>query len=344
MLLFNVLYKIDNVREGGHKIMKIIKEHIKNGVFKPFYLLYGSEDYLKRLYRDKLKAAILGDLNEMNYSYYEGKDIDVKAISEIAQTLPFFSDRRLIVIENSGLFKSQSELADHILDIPDSTFFLFIEEDVDKRNKLYKFVLSKGCISQMDSLDEKNTKLFIVSLINKEGKRITEDTVTYLLDKTGTDMVNIINEVDKLIGYLGNRDIITTEDVDAIITPVITSRIFAMIDAIGSKQQDKALALYYDLLSLREKPLSILFLIVRHYNILLQVKDMHNNGMDFSTISKNAGIPPFAVNKYIAQTRSYSQAKLMEAIEFALDIEEQVKTGRMIDKIGVEVLIISFSS
>lgn len=323
--------------------MKEIREQIKTGNFKQFYLLYGSEEYLKKLYRDKLKNAILKDGDEMNYSYFEGKDLDPAKISEVAQTLPFFSDYRLIIIENSGFFKSQSELAGLLADIPESTIIIFVDTEVDKRNKLFKMVRERGKAAEMNGLDEQNLKLFVASLLEQGGKKITPSAILYLLDKTGTDMVNISNEVEKIIGYTMNRDVVTPEDIDAVVTTQITGKIFQMIDAIGSRQESKALSLYYDLLSVREKPMSILYLITRHFNILLQVKDLQANGFSSASISEKVGIPPFSVNKYAAQSKNFTISRLKDALEFGSDIEEQVKSGRMIEKIGVELFIVTFS-
>lgn len=324
--------------------MLVIKEHIRSGSFKQYYLLYGSESYLKKLYRDKLKAAILGDGDEMNYSYYEGKGLDIKSLSEVAQTLPFFSDRRLILVENCGLFKNQSDLVDHLKDIPESTIIVFIEDEVDKRNRLYKFFKDKGTVSEMNGMDQKNLKLFVASLLEQEGKKITVSTVDYLLDKCGFDMLNLKNEVDKLIGYTGDRDVITAEDIDAVVTTQITGKIFQMIDAIGSKQQDNAMSMYYDLIQLREKPMSILYLIIRHFNILLQVKELNERGHQSSAISEMVGIPPFASGKYISQSRNFTKSRLKYALEYGTEIEEGVKTGKMLEHIGVELLIINFST
>lgn len=323
--------------------MKNIKEHIKSGSFKKFYLLYGSEDYLKKLYRDKLKAAALSDGDEMNYFHYEGKDVEPRRVYEEAQTLPFFSDRRLIIIENSGLFKAQSELSELLSSTPDSTMIVFVEAEIDKRGKLYKFVKDQGTVSEMNGLDERNLKLFVASLLEQEGKKITEASITHFLDKTGTDMVNICNEVEKLVSYTYGRDIVRNEDIDAVITTQITGKIFLMIDAIGAKQQRKALELYYDLLSVREKPMSILFLITRHFNLLLQAKSLQALNHPSSAIGEKLGVPPFAVSKYLGQARNFSMARLKEALEFGTDIEEQVKTGRIPEKIGVELFIITFS-
>lgn len=323
--------------------MKNIKEHIKTGNFQQFYLLYGTEGYLKKLYKEKLKTAILKDNDNMNYSYFEGKEADPKKIAEISHTLPFFSDRRLVLIENSGFFKSQNELSDMLKDFPDTTIILFVETEVDKRNKLYKYMKDHGTISEMNGMDEKNLKLFVASLMEQEGKKITENTVSYLLDRTGSDMENIRSEVEKLISYIEGKDIATNEDIDQIVTTQISGKIFLMMDAIGTKQQMKALSLYYDLLSLREKPMSILYLLTRHFNILLQVKDMQLHGNNSATISEAVGIPPFAVSKYIGQARNFSIKRLKEALEYGAEVDEQVKSGRMLEKIGVEMFIIAFS-
>lgn len=340
----DVLCRIINVPKGrSDLLMKVIKEHIKSGSFKQFYLLHGNEAYLIKLYRDKLKEAILGELDQMNYSHFEGKDINLKEVNDIAQTLPFFSDKRLILIEQSGLFKSQNDLKEVLLGVPESTFFIFAEQEVDKRNKSYKFLKEHGNLSEINGMDQKNLMLFIASLLKPSGKKITQNIADYLLDKTGTDMENILNEVDKLISYTCDRDSITVEDIDAIVTTQISGKIFQMMDAIGLKQQNKALSLYYDLLSVREKPSHILYLIMRHFNILLQVKDLSDHGFTSSVITEKVGIPPFTVSKYIGQAKNFTMMQLFKSLKMATDTDEQIKTGRMQDKIGVELLIIGFS-
>jgi len=322
--------------------MKVIKEHIKNGKFKRFYLLYGSEEYLKKLYRDKMKAAIVKDDADINFSYFEGKDIEENKLVQAAQTLPFFSDYRLVIVENSGFFKSQSNLAQQLGNTPDTTVIIFVEDEVDKRSKLYKFVKDNGYVSEMNGLDEKNLKLFVASLFNRYDQKITEADISYLLDRIGTDMNNIVNEVEKISCYCSGKQIVSRQDIDAVTTAQITGRIFQMVDAIGSRQTQKALELYYELIAVREKPLGILFMIIRHFNILLQVKDLQSR-TSTSSISEMVGVPPFAVNKYISQARNFSSKRLMEALEYGTDIEQQIKTGLMDEKVGVELFIVTFS-
>ena len=324
--------------------MKNIKEHIKQNQFKPVYLLYGTEGYLKKLYKDKLIMAMIGGTDdEMNYSYFEGKGIDISSVIGIAQTLPFFKEKRVIFIQNSGFFKSSNDFADYIKDLPDTTHIIFVEQEVDKRNRLYKTVKEIGTISEMNGMDEQNMKLWAASILKRDGKRVTSDTLTYLFNKIGVDMENVLTELEKLSCYAMERDLITVDDIDEVCTTHITSKIFAMIDAIGMKQSQKALDLYADLLALKESPMTILYLITRQFNILLSVKELSSMNYDKNTIASKASIPPFAVQKSIGQAKNFTRAMLKEALEFSVDLEESVKTGRLTDKLAVELLIVKYS-
>ena len=179
--------------------MKSLNEDIKTGQLKNMYLLYGEEAYLKKQYKKRLTRAIIPEGDTMNYSYYEGKGISIPEIIDLAETMPFFSDRRLIVIENSGFFKNASpELADYLKTAPDTAFFLFIEEEVDKRGKMYKTVKEKGRITELGYQDEKTLLLWIAGAVKREKKKIQESTARHLLSKVGTDMENLEKELEKL--------------------------------------------------------------------------------------------------------------------------------------------------
>ena len=136
--------------------MKSLNEDLKTGNFKQVYLLFGEENYLKKQYKDRLTKALISDGDTMNYAYYEGKGIDVKEIIDLSETMPFFSERRLIVIENSGFFKNATaELAEYMKEIPETTYFIFVETELDKRGKMFKAVKDKGRIVELARQDEK---------------------------------------------------------------------------------------------------------------------------------------------------------------------------------------------
>ena len=110
--------------------MKTIDNDIKFGQLKKVYVLYGEERYLVKQYRDKLKKALSDPEDTMNFSAFEGEDINVKEIIDLAETLPFFAERRVILIENSKLFKKGGdELGEYLENIPETTYFVFVEEE-----------------------------------------------------------------------------------------------------------------------------------------------------------------------------------------------------------------------
>lgn len=321
--------------------MKSLNEDIKTGKLKGAYLLYGEEAFLKKQYKDRLTKAVIPEDDTVNYAYYEGKGINPGELIDLAETMPFFSERRLIVVENSGFFKNaQPQLADYIKGMPDTACFVFVENEVDKRGKLYKAVKDKGRAVELGRQDEKTLLLWIAGNVKREGRQIKESTVKYLISKTGTDMENLEKEMEKLFSYTLGKSEITAEDIDAICTTQITNKIFDMVEAVALGRQKKALDYYYDLLALKEPPMRILYLLSRQFKLLLQVKDLQSKGADKGAIAKRAGLHPFVAGKYMQQSKNFSEQELIGIMEDAADTEEMVKTGRLSDVMSVELFIV----
>lgn len=325
--------------------MRTLNDHIKKRQFKNVYLIYGPEVYLRKQYRDKLKNAVIDSDDTMNYNYFEGKGLDVKEIIGLCETMPFFADYRVVVVENSQLFSSaQDELAAYIPNIPETTCLIFVEESADKRNKLFKAVSQKGYVANMTSPDEKSLKLWIGGVLKNAGKGVSERTVMHFLDTVDNDMENIKQELEKLICYAADRDFISDEDVDAICCVHVENKIFDMISAIAMKRQKEALKLYEDLLALKEPPMRILYLIVRQFNILLQIKELAVKGYTVQVIAERTGMRDFIVRKNMALTKKFGFDELRQAVAECADMEEAVKTGRMEDRIAVELIMIRYSA
>lgn len=319
--------------------MQTLNQDIKEHNFKKLYLLYGEEAFLKTSYKNRLKEAIIGD-DTMNFSAFEGKGLDVDEVMRLADTMPFFAERRLILVENSGFFKSASDaLASYLPSMPDTTCMLFVEDEVDKRNKLYKKVKELGYVSEMTRQDTAQLARWAGGILAKEGKKITGRTMELFLSMTGDDMENIRMELEKLISYTLGRDVITNEDVQAICTVHVTSKIFDMISAIANRQTRKAMDLYEDLLTLKEPPMRILFLIARQFNQILQVKEMMAKGADRGTIASRLKMQPFVVGKTMPQAKQFSREQILSYVTLCVEAEEAVKSGRLQDRLAVELLI-----
>lgn len=319
--------------------MQTLNQDIKTGEFKQIYLLYGEEAFLKNSYKNRLKEAIIGD-DTMNFARFEGKGLDVDELIRLADTMPFFAERRLILVEDSGFFKSASDaLVQYLPSMPDTTILLFIETEVDKRNRLYKKVKDMGYAAELNRQDSAQLARWAGGILTREQKKITKHTMELFLSMAGDDMENIRMELEKLISYTLGREVITDEDVLAVCTVQVTNRIFEMVSAIVNRQPRKAMDLYEDLLTLKEPPMRILFLIARQFNQLLQVKDLMGKGMDKGTIASKLKMQPFVVGKTMPQARQFGREQILSYVEFCVETEEAVKSGRLQDRLAVELLI-----
>ena len=324
--------------------MKRLNEDLKTGNFQHIYLLYGEEAYLKKQYKKRFQAAMLPEGDTMNFSYFEGKDVNIAEVIDIAETMPFFAERRFIVMENTGFLKNACpQLADYLKIVPDSTYFLFIENEVDKRGRVYKAIKEKGHITELARQDADTLTKWILGAVKREGKQIAASTVRYFLEKEGTDMENLQNELEKLFSYTMDKDSITVEDVDAVCTSQIKNKIFDMVDAVALKNQKKALQYYYDLLALKEPPMRILYLKTRQFRILLQTRELMAQGVDRRQIAEKIKVPPFSVGKYQNQAKMFQSKEIEYVLKSAADMEEAVKTGRLLDTLSVELFIMEFS-
>ena len=319
--------------------MQTINEDIKSGQYKKVYLLYGEESFLKQSYKKKLKEAVAGD-DTMNYNYFEGKGLDVNELISLSDTMPFFSDKRLIIIEDSGFFKTSSEaLADYLPMIPDTTCIVFVEDAVDKRNRLFKKVKELGHAAEMKRQDSAQLARWAGTILAQNGRKITGSSMNLFLERTGDDMENIRMELEKLISYTMGSDVVTTEDVEAVTTVQVTNKIFDMVNAIVTRKTRLAMDLYEDLLTLKEPPMRILFLIARQFNQLLLVKEMTAKGTDRGTIASKLKIPPFVAGKVSAQAGAFTREQIFSYVKGCVEAEEAVQTGKMNDRMAVELLI-----
>ena len=325
--------------------MENIKKHIKEQQFKNIYLICGEEEYSKRNIKKLLANAIVSSDDNMNRSHYEGKNINYKEVIELCETMPFFSDRRLVILENTGCYeKVCEELVEYLPELTETTFIIFAEEKVDKRGKMYKLVKEKGYICECNRLNNDSLMKWILTKIGKENKKITRETMNYIIDNLGNDLEKISCEIEKLLCYTLNKEVIEISDVDAVCTQEITGKIFEMIDAMGNKNKEKALKLYYDLLSQKEPPMRILFMLSRQFNIMLQVKELSDKRVDKKDIENKLKMKSFVITKTQNQIKNFTGNSIRNAIEKSIELEEAIKNGNINEKVAVELLLIEFSS
>ena len=325
--------------------MEEIRRNIKENTFHKAYLLYGPESWLRAQYRKNLIRALVPDGDEMNYTCFSGKDISESEVISQAETMPFFADRRVILVEDSGFFKNRTEgLAEYLEKLPDYLTLIFSEEEIDKRTRTFKMMQKHGHVTEFAQQKEDALIRWILTRMKREGKMIRSSDMQRFLAAAGTDMGNIDNELEKLLSYCADKQVITGADIDAVCSPQITNQIFDMVRAVAEHRQKDALDLYYDLLALKEKPMRILYLISRQFQQLMQISDLSRSGFPQTEIAAKAGVPPFVVKRSMGLLRRYSEDMLCSILQSLAQAEEDVKTGRLDETLSVEMAIVRLSA
>ncbi len=315
--------------------MKNINDHIKQNTFNHCYLLIGEEDYLKQQMKNNLSKAIIGD-DTMNRSVFKEKP-DEKEICELARTLPFFSERRLIILDSSDFFSwASDDLCGILNNMPDYLYIIIIENSADKRKKTYKAIQKAGYICELKTRSQGDLRKFIQGKCKEEGVDIDPAAADALISATNGDLNTISNELDKLFAYTLDKGSINAEDIKKVCSISLEEKVFDMIEAIGKRDNKKAMSLYRDLVALKEPPVKILILMERQFMGIAQVKGSAN--VEASQIGMK-GVPPFVLKKYREQAANFSMDELKGLLKVFEDTEYRIKTGLISDRNGLEIVI-----
>ncbi len=319
--------------------MKNLQKDIKNKDFKSIYLLCGKEEYLKNSFKNLLKKAIIKD--EINFSYFSGKELDIDKLRELSRTLPFFDSRRCIIVEESGYFKNSSDkkIQELVENIPKSTILIFVEKDVDKKNKIYKLVKEKGYVCELDKPSENDLINWCLNIITKEGRKINRQAMELLISYAGKNMENLKNELDKLLAYTMDKEIIDSSDIMDIVSEDLETKIFEMIRYISIKQTNKALSLYKALLINKEPERKIFSIISKQFLQLLEVKSLSLEGCDKNDIMKVLKISAYASTQMLGRVRSFDKNMLKNYVISCLELEKAINMGEISERIALELLI-----
>lgn len=321
--------------------MNLISEDINHQTFSNIYLMTGSQKYLLYQFRDHLVNAMIDREDTMNFIVYKNEDAKADGIIEFASTMPFFAERRVVLVENSGFFKAGNDtLEEYLANIPETTCLIFIENEIDKRCKLYKTVSKLGKIAVFETPDEKTLLVWLNGLFAQAGIRAEYQALERLVESVGQDMCMLSNEVDKLTAYCLEKGSVEAADVTLLSVSQIESKIFDMMDSLSRKDKNRTMQLYNDLIELREPAMRILFLITRQFNILLRAKLAGEEGKKQAEIAAFLKVPPFSVKKYVTQCNAYTRKQLQACIDWCQEADFDIKTGRKRDNVAVELLII----
>lgn len=324
---------------------RIIPDLIAKNERKKVYLLYGEERYLVKQNRDNLIKFLNPSGDTMNFNTYIGSGINVKEVIDVAETLPFFADYRVIYMESTDMFGAAGEeLCDYIKEAPDTVSFVFVEESVDGRSKLKKVIDKEGISVNYGKQTEQTLTTWVKGRAKREGKMMAGSVVHFFIGKVGDDMQLLEQELSKLLAYTYEKTEITVEDVQAICVTTLEDRIFDMIEAVSNRDQKKTLMLYHDLLALKVSPVKILALLNGEFSRLYAMKEAFAKGGRAADVAEKLSVREFWVKKRMPILAKYKIEELRSCLEQGVLADQSFKEGKITDQLATELLLIRFTS
>jgi DNA polymerase-3 subunit delta len=327
---------------------------LKRGVLAPIYLFYGEEGYLReQAVRRFIEFFASDEEDDFNCELIDGETTEPAEIVALAETVPFFSDKRLVIVKNPWFFRAkagdkgttsagtgkkpkkestsnQENLLLNYLGNPlTSTCLIFTTGELpDKRRKLFKSIKKNGRTIEFTYLKKGDINRWLHQKGRERGKEIEKGAAEFLIDAVGPSLHNLHNELEKLCSFTAGGQDIKLVDVEQLVTPLLEDNIFAVVDAIGHQRSWEALRGIKELLAAKEPPLRLLSMIARQFRLLLQVRDLTDRGYVPREIISQLKLPPYVYQKIAAQTGNFSQPLLIEAITAISRLEMDLKSGR----------------
>ena len=322
--------------------MKKLNEDIKNRRFEKVYLLYGNEPYLVNQYKKRLTEAVVGSDDTLNVTRFSGKKTEASDIIDACMMLPFLSERRAVIAEDTEFFgKRAGRINEYFKDIPDTTVLIFVESQADARSKAFKAVKDEGYAAKLDTPDADTLFRWSQSLLKQADKRISESTLRYFLENTEPSMENIANEFEKLFSYMGERRDISAEDVREICSFRLEDKVYEMIEMIEKGRSKRALELYNVQLKLKDSQRGIITLFIRQFERLLQIRELYDRGMSGYAIADTLGLKKWIVDKDVQIARGFSRDELKGYLDGAVNVIDDVNSGRMDEKTATDMYVCS---
>ena len=302
-------------------VINRIREDIRSGSLEHLYLLFGEEAYLKEQFKNQIKEALMPENESMNFSAFAGKSVDPAEVLSLADTLPFLSDHRLILLEDTNWFKkAPDEIVAFVKDIPENVYLIFSEDAVDKRSKLYKAALSAGLVAEMAAPDDGMLRKWLVQSAKRGGHPMQPATAQSMMEWCGRDMFLLHHEMEKLISFVEPEKEITYADVRAIGTKQVKDTIFQLTSAMARGDREDAFAAYRELLDLETKPSQILSMLRREFKLVWLTKALREQGENERGIASKARIHPAFVGRYIKAQEGFREADLSRIMEELTEI------------------------
>lgn len=295
------------------------------------YLLYGEEKYELNQKVEKIKKEFSNLQVGVNLFYINNDNID--ELPSITQGVTFFGSEKLIIIKNTNL-KFDTNI---IKDIDEDIKVIIIEESVDKRLSEYKNLAKFAECIEFKHLDAAQMTDFIISTLKRYNVKISYEDAQYMQNVCGEDKSNNINEMQKLVIYVGNGGTVTKDIIDNICSKTLNAKIFDVLENIINKRKKIAIEQLNTLLQQKEPIVKIYIMLYKQYKQLYMIKLLKVKGE--KNIAAAIGLHPFVVKKLLTSCDKYTEQELKNIIYAFDEYDQKTKNGDIDFEIGLKKII-----
>ncbi len=332
-----------------------LEKELKQGKLNSIYLFYGEELYLLESAVKKIKK-LFGELI-LGINYIQIDETNVNNIISDIETPAFGFDKKLIIVKNAGLLKGekkansklnnnlQKKIAEYIKEnietIKKSTILVFIEENISKC-ELAKIIEENGEVCNFEKLKPIDIKKRLKAICNAYEVNADERTLELIIETSGTNMQNLINEIRKLIEYTGKGGTITKEAVEKLTTKEFEARIFDLTDELGKKDIARAMEILKELIYNKEPVQKILITLYNHFKKIYLTKLCMEKNRDIISILKLKPNQTFLVSKYKRQAGYFKINELRKILGELINLDNNYKSGLIDINIGLEAILCAY--
>ena len=335
--------------------MKIeeFEKDLNKGILSNTYLLYGEELFLLENALKKIKNLFGECIKGINYIPID--DTNIGEIIADIETPAFGYEKKLIIARNTGILNKEgkrknadmSKIRENLAEyldknnkvISESVILVFVEEDVDRRSKLYKTIEKIGNVCNFEYQKPIQIEKRMKAICNGYKVKISDSNLKYFVEICGTNMQELINEIRKLIEYAGENGTIEKKDIDNLCIKKLESVIFDLTDNLGRKQIDKAIEVLKNLIYEKEPIQKILITLYNHFKRIYLTKIAIKNNKDIITSLNLKPNQTFLVNKYKMQSKYFEEKELKNILQSLRDLDYNYKIGLIDLQIGLESIL-----
>lgn len=333
-----------------------LEKNLKQGNLQTIYLLYGEEKFLLENCLKAIKKLFGEKVTGINYILLDGNNIS-EIISDI-ETPAFGYEKKLIIVKNAGLFKKEAKrkgkinnsgikekLNSYFIENYDvmksSVVLVFVEESAEKC-ELFNTIEKLGIICNFEYQKPIQIQARLKAILSAYKVNIDNSTLMYFIECCGTDMQELINEIRKLIEYVGSGNAITKQDIDKLAIKKMDSIIFDLTDSLGKKNTKQAIDILRNLVLAKEPLAKILVTLYNHFKKLYLTKYSLSIGKD---VAGSLDLKPnqmFLVNKYKTQANYFKLDELRTILDKLCDLDYKYKVGLIDLQIGLESILCTY--